>query len=358
MIGHAKWLLWEGYTHGFQQHPEQYSFFEKLLVYGLSAFRYGHQAVLFFFVLSGFVIHLKYAKNIVANGSPAFNVKDYLVKRIKRIYPPFLLAMLITFVLDHIGSNLNHIILYNGNAQDEILNEIVEKKHDLVTLIGNLFFIRTEDIGVWGSNGPSWSLKYEWWFYMIYPALIYVNKRSIFKSSLLIIILFISGVAIDTGEKSFFADTLKYLLIWWLGMLLADIYNKRVTIKHFYLAFLVLLLPLLVIADSKSVYLSFFTSDFLWGLGFFGLLNVFFYFQERGFVFNWTQRLQWLGDCSYTLYIIHFPILFFLHGIVLRYTNNIMPKTMVFIFPGIIICLVSAYLLHFVVEKPFTTKRR
>jgi peptidoglycan/LPS O-acetylase OafA/YrhL len=71
MVGHARWLLWEGYGEGFLKHPESYTFAHKLLVYFFSLFKYGYEAVLFFFVLSGFVIHLRYARKLVANKTEA-----------------------------------------------------------------------------------------------------------------------------------------------------------------------------------------------------------------------------------------------------------------------------------------------
>ena len=71
MVGHARWLLWEGYSQGFQKHPESYTAINKALMYFFSLFKYGHEAVLFFFVLSGFVIHLRYAKRIAEQGASA-----------------------------------------------------------------------------------------------------------------------------------------------------------------------------------------------------------------------------------------------------------------------------------------------
>jgi len=357
MISHAKWLLWEGYYQGFIKDSARYSVIEKISVYALSIFKYNHQAVIFFFVLSGFVIHLKYSKNIATYGDAGFSVKKYLVKRIKRIYPPFLLSMAITFILDGIGSHLNYTIYY-GATPDNIINTIITKQHDLVNFIGNLFFIQNEYIGVWGTNGPSWSLKYEWWFYMLYPILIYINKKSVLNSLLAVTALFIvSNLVPNLVNISFFIVVLKYLALWWLGAVLADVYNKRIPINHHKFCFLVFLFPLLIIIEILKINIDFFANDFLWALGFFGLLNLFFYLQEKGFVFSWTMKLQWLGDCSYTLYIIHFPILVFLNGVILHYTNNSMPRSLVFIFPGIVISFVFAYLLHFIVEKPFTTKR-
>ena len=77
MIGHARWLLWEGYSEGYLQHPDSYSQAGKALVYFFSIFRYGREAVLFFFVLSGFVIHLRYARKLKAEvGSPSRFMPD------------------------------------------------------------------------------------------------------------------------------------------------------------------------------------------------------------------------------------------------------------------------------------------
>jgi len=94
MIGHARWLLWEGYSEGFRLHPQNYSVFNKALMYFFSLFKYGHEAVLFFFVLSGFVIHLRYARRMAEQGMAAkFDWAAFIWRRARRLYPPLLVAM-------------------------------------------------------------------------------------------------------------------------------------------------------------------------------------------------------------------------------------------------------------------------
>lgn len=86
MVGHARWLLWEGYSEGFQKHPASYSTLNKALMYFLSLFRYGHEAVLFFFVLSGFVIHLRYARRMAEQGMAAkFDWAAFVWRRARRL---------------------------------------------------------------------------------------------------------------------------------------------------------------------------------------------------------------------------------------------------------------------------------
>src|SRR6516164_10849165 len=99
MVGHARWLLWEGYSDGYKLHPERYSTMGKIIVHLLSAFRWGHEAVIFFFVLSGFVIHLRYAAGLANGSRDRFDFWPYFVRRARRLYPPLLAALAVTFGL-------------------------------------------------------------------------------------------------------------------------------------------------------------------------------------------------------------------------------------------------------------------
>src|SRR5260221_14339115 len=95
MIGHARWLLWEGFHEGFSLHPELYNGLEKLVAYSTLLVRYGHQMVMLFFVLSGFVIHLRYSKALHNGSSEPFDLIPFLIRRLKRIYPPLVFALLL-----------------------------------------------------------------------------------------------------------------------------------------------------------------------------------------------------------------------------------------------------------------------
>jgi hypothetical protein len=41
--------------------------------------------------------------------------------------------------------------------------------HDIMTFLGNLCFVQTVSVPVYGSNGPLWSLANEFWYYVMFP---------------------------------------------------------------------------------------------------------------------------------------------------------------------------------------------
>lgn len=354
LMGHARWLLWEGYSEGYLKHPQQYSFTGKLFVYFLSMFRFGHQSVLFFFVLSGFVIHLKYARSLKNEPQTFFDLPDYLLRRIRRIYPPFIFILVFTWLLDYLGSTLGYSI-YSAATPNALINSNVCNNHSLVNLAGNLFFLQNSLVGIWGTNGPLWSLKYEWWFYIVYPLLFLINRKSVYAGIATVVLVFIAGFFVHAPALVFITSVGQYLLCWWLGGMLADIHAGRLPVKHSLLAWLALLLPVLVVFENRLT--TALQADVCWAFGFFGLLNFFFYLLQKQYSFQWLTKIKWLGDCSYTLYILHFPVLVFINGLILHYNGNCMPQSMLFVPLGVLLCTLLAWALHFITEKPFIKKR-
>jgi peptidoglycan/LPS O-acetylase OafA/YrhL len=352
LVGHARWLLWEGFSSGYLLHESSYAFFEKLSVYFLSLFKFGHQAVMFFFLLSGFVIHLKYSKNIAEFGNSTFSFLPYIKNRFKRIYPPLLFALLLTFILDLLGSRLGFLI-YQKNTPIDLINNNVNFNHSFINLLGNLLLFANSKVEIWGSNSPMWSLKLEWWIYLVYPIFIYLNSKSINKGFAFVLGLLILSFFIS--DFSFLNTILKSFLFWFIGTLLADIYTNRIKIKHSYLSMFIVCIPLVLLFPQIAI--NDFVNDLFWVIGFFGLLNTLFYLQNKGVKINFLRKLKWLGDCSYTIYIIHFPILVFFNGLLLYYYEGL-PKSQWFIYLSVIIIVAISYGLHFLIEKPFAPKKK
>ena len=119
---------------------------------------FGHEAVVVFFVLSGFVIAF-------AAQTREKTPKAYLISRLTRIYSVAVPCLLATLLFDRIGQALMPQ-LYEG---------LVTDGSALVRLVlGSLFLNESWTLSAqMFSNTPYWSIAYEFWYYMIFAGLFY-----------------------------------------------------------------------------------------------------------------------------------------------------------------------------------------
>ncbi|MGH6646006.1 acyltransferase family protein [Aquabacterium sp.] len=128
----------------------------------------GHEAVIVFFVISGFLVGGITLERWRARGP---DLPAYASARVSRIYTVYLPALLVGLLLDAIGLHwFNGSELYTNSAQYQTLSlsTQVDAALDLPTFIGNLFMMQGILTGHFGSNGPLWSLANEWWYYCIF----------------------------------------------------------------------------------------------------------------------------------------------------------------------------------------------
>ncbi|MFM5918026.1 MAG: acyltransferase family protein [Novosphingobium sp.] len=119
---------------------------------------FGHEAVVIFFVLSGFVIAF-------AADTREKTAKSYLTSRLTRIYSVAVPCLLATLLFDRIGQAVVPS-LYAGLITDDSA---------LVRLaLGSLFLNESWTVSAqMFSNTPYWSIAYEFWYYMIFAGLFY-----------------------------------------------------------------------------------------------------------------------------------------------------------------------------------------
>jgi peptidoglycan/LPS O-acetylase OafA/YrhL len=357
MIGHAQLLLWEGYSSGFELHRDAYTLLDKTLMFAFSIFRYGHEMVILFFVLSGFVIHLRFADRTKKTD---INVKTFWYKRIKRLYPPLLFTFALAFVIDSIGKHYGWSI-YTHQTPYPNINRSITSNLDGVTLLGNLSFLMSVYVNPFGTSIVTWSLMYEWWFYICYPFFYYLTQQFGFrKTSFFIAVL--SLLCSFQQEQAYLLATkvLSHFVIWWMGACLVEVWmNRETSTKRLYelSPYLIWCLPIAFIA--KEAHSSFFppSVNLLFGLGFTGLIAVLLRLKPENLAIRLLNMLKPLGDCSYTLYLIHVTIFVFISGAIITY-NGVLPKHHFYVIGGSILIPILAYYLHFLIEKPFTKTRK
>ncbi|MDR0605993.1 MAG: acyltransferase family protein, partial [Bacteroidales bacterium] len=114
--------------------------------------RLGHEAVLAFFVLSGFLVGGKVIQRLKEG---TFDVKSYTIDRSVRIFLPLICALLLIVVV----------------------NLIMGEPVNFLQLIGNLFSL--QGIFVSSATAPLWSLAYEVWFYVLIGCLaVLINNKN------------------------------------------------------------------------------------------------------------------------------------------------------------------------------------
>jgi len=152
---------------------------------------FGNDGVMIFFVLSGYVIAYTVAQR-------DRDFRTYVVNRFARLYSVAIPAIFLTFVLDHIGRQIDPVLYdgfwYQGNAP-------LSRMLAALTFTNELWFNSVRLF----TNGPYWSLGYEFWYYMLFAAAVYTRGR---RRALLLL-----GICALVGPK-----ILLLLPVWLLGV--------------------------------------------------------------------------------------------------------------------------------------------
>jgi peptidoglycan/LPS O-acetylase OafA/YrhL len=127
---------------------------KKQLLFPLGVSDFGHEAAIFFFVLSGFVLTYAHAN---VDGEPPLNVsaQSFLLARVGRILPGYLVGLVIAAPFFLYGHFVSHV---TGGSQ-------FYAGAVLVPLFLQAWYPPTAL--AW--NAPAWSLSVEWFFYVTYP---------------------------------------------------------------------------------------------------------------------------------------------------------------------------------------------
>lgn len=127
---------------------------------------FGHQAVILFFVLSGFWI----TRSIARHARHGWSWRSYLIERLSRLMIVLVPTLIVGGALDAIGVFGLQSPTYLGQTDTYVLRTDVAANLSPSTLLGNLAFLQFY-IPPFGTNGPLWSLAYEFWFYIWFPSL-------------------------------------------------------------------------------------------------------------------------------------------------------------------------------------------
>lgn len=133
---------------------------------------WGHEAVVVFFVISGYVIgHVSATREHLP--------VEYAAARLGRLYSVVIPALILTVVLDKVGMAFSPEMYSEPNHQNSLLRLIVN-----AVFAQQVWNLTVEPL----SNGPFWSLSFEFWYYCFFGASFFLRgQKRIFVTAALLL---------------------------------------------------------------------------------------------------------------------------------------------------------------------------
>lgn len=264
---------------------------------------WGHEAVIVFFVLSGYVI-------AYCADQREKELASYVSARLSRLYSVILPVVAITLMLDFIGGQINPSVY--EKSIDRTLPAWLTYSASLL-MLNQSWSLDTH----FGSNGAYWSIPYEFWYYFIFGAATYLKGYRRFI-----------GIAI--GSLAAGANILILLPFWLLGALSYRVQSHAASMIPLgrWLLFLgaALLTTLMLAVDNGQMkaHSPIQIDGWLWNLIVAACTSVTIILLPLAYnpptapaLANRARKwIQHLADSTFALYLLHLPVLGFISAVI------------------------------------------
>lgn len=321
-------------------------------------FNYGHIGVNLFLLLSGFCLYWPFVKQ-GARKEPT--LAEFARKRCRRILPPYYVALVLFGLLPLLFGLWQH--------------QQVSVSHQVTDIVLHALMLHNMDPAyVSGIDGSLWTLALEFQLYILFPVLVEAYRRFPARGVLLVVFLFCTLFRFWSAKLlavhgnynphdpigyclaySVMGRCFEFALGMFLARCLADLYAKGQTGLRWTDGLFVGVVTLISLAEFKRNHGAHFLTltDAMLGLCFAVL------FVAAGKPNSLAHRLLSgraivaIGIFSYSIYLVHLPLVFFFGDIARRYhfTNTQqIAYACLFVAP---LMILTGYVFHRLFERPF-----
>ncbi|HKR59305.1 MAG TPA: acyltransferase [Pyrinomonadaceae bacterium] len=327
------------------------------LIQFLSSF--GYIGVFLFFVISGFCIHLQWAKARAGGQDHPVKFGAFWRRRLRRLYPPYLIALAVYLVITAFtaGIDVTHFFVY-----DVVMHLLMLHNLDPQTC--------------YSINGVFWTLAIEEQLYLAYFLLLFLRMRWGWGPTLLIcglarlgwfglshLVWLKSGIGIPVPEGA-----ASHWFTWALGAIAVEAAFGLVKIpkwcRNIWLGGIAVVIASIVSTALPNMQKDTFVHTTawllmhpLWGFGFFVVVNRFVHVEQ-----SWQGALSKprlvagfaaIGVFSYSLYLTHELVIMQSYWLVFK-SLPAMVNTFLVVTPATIF---FAWLFYLFCEKPYMRKK-
>lgn len=251
---------------------------------------FAHQAVVVFFLISGWLV----GGSLLNKMAQPQALRSYAIDRISRLWT----VLIPTFVL------VIALGILSGTLDPRNADFAPDNPYSWTALAGNLAGLQTISVPQFGGNYPLWSLANESWYYLMFPLLVlYMDgRRRVLAGAAMLLCAFVLPFEI-----------MLYFAIWLLG---AGFSRVRLDCGAATRTLLALLLAALSVyfrlyGSNDDLVAASFGQDLLLSLVFLALLSSTVVKPDPGnaLVAPLRRWAGWLSNFSFTLYVVHVPVL-------------------------------------------------
>nr|WP_321984802.1 acyltransferase [uncultured Lichenicoccus sp.] len=314
----------------------------------------GNEAVMIFFILSGYLVGGSVLRAVQRS---RWSWREYLTKRLTRLWVVLLPALVLSVTLDSVGLHLfpEATSIYQGpSGQAEVSAHLVQTLAPGI-IAGNAVFLQTIVVPLLGTNVALWSLSNEFWYYLIFPLLVLALWPDRSVRVRILCLLLAGGLLFFVG-----ASIAALFPTWLLGAAIALVPLRLPSRVSSVMSVVLSLLLLPVMVLIRRLPLDLVVAQTCIALYFGVLLYVLLNRTKPARPGIYPRIATALSNLSYPLYLVHLPILVFLCAFVNRpwqhWTKT--PRHFEIMFALDFITIIVAYTFHLAFQRHTETIRR